>query len=119
MSDAVIFANWDAARRLLQRGAKTTLWQAAGLGRLDLVESHYQVEQPSPEAVTSAFWTACMAGQQSTAAFLLEHGAELNWIGYDDKTGLDAAMESQAAGLVEWLRGQGGQTAAELASIDE
>jgi lipopolysaccharide heptosyltransferase II len=31
MSDAVIFAQWNCARRLLERGAKTTLTQAAAL----------------------------------------------------------------------------------------
>jgi ankyrin repeat protein len=30
MSDAVIFAQWNAARRLLDRGAKTTLTESAG-----------------------------------------------------------------------------------------
>jgi ankyrin repeat protein len=29
MSDAVVFAQWRAARRLLERGATTTIWQAA------------------------------------------------------------------------------------------
>ncbi len=37
MSDAVVFAQWKAARRLLERGAKTTFWQAAGLGLLGRV----------------------------------------------------------------------------------
>ncbi|HJW96393.1 MAG TPA: ankyrin repeat domain-containing protein, partial [Thermoanaerobaculia bacterium] len=31
MSDAVVFAQWNAARRLLERGAATTFWQAAAL----------------------------------------------------------------------------------------
>src|SRR5262249_7066711 len=35
MSDATIFAQWNAARRLLERGAKTTLGQASTLGLLD------------------------------------------------------------------------------------
>ena len=37
MSDAVVFAQWRAARRLLERGATTTIWQAAALGLLDRV----------------------------------------------------------------------------------
>jgi ankyrin repeat protein len=31
MSDAVVLAQWHAARRLLERGAQTTIWQAAAL----------------------------------------------------------------------------------------
>ncbi len=37
MSDAVVFAQWRAARRLLERGASITIWQAAALGLLDRV----------------------------------------------------------------------------------
>ena len=40
MSDGVVFAQWRAARRLLERGARTTLWQAAALGLLDSVRGH-------------------------------------------------------------------------------
>src|SRR5215208_3939356 len=32
MADAVAFGQWNAARRLLERGAWTNLWQAAALG---------------------------------------------------------------------------------------
>src|SRR5215510_6844121 len=31
LSDAVIFANWNAARRLVERGARVEWWQAAAL----------------------------------------------------------------------------------------
>ena len=37
MADAVAFGQWAAARRLLERGARTNLWQAAALGLLDHV----------------------------------------------------------------------------------
>ena len=46
MSDAVIFAQWHAARRLLARGAKTTLTQAAALGVDDRVRE-LCVERPT------------------------------------------------------------------------
>ncbi len=39
MSDAVIFAQWNAARRLMERGAQTTIWQAGALGLLDRVRA--------------------------------------------------------------------------------
>ena len=37
IADAVAFGQWKAARRLLERGARTNLWQAAALGLLDRV----------------------------------------------------------------------------------
>ena len=108
MSDAVVFAQWDAAHRLLERGARTTFWQASGLGLLDRVKELY-AEPPtlSGDQITSAFWHACHGGQQQTAEYLLELGADLNWIGYDKKTPLMVARESGNQELIAWLRSQG------------
>ena len=36
-------------------------------------------------------------------------GADLNWVGYDKLSPLDAANRSGAAALVQWLRGPGRQ----------
>lgn len=111
MSDAVIFAQWNAARRLLERGARTTLTQAAALGLQDRVEASFADEAHATDAVTAAFWHACRGGQRATAAYLLDRGAELNWVGWDHKTPLDAALQSADEALVAWLRTRGGVTA--------
>jgi ankyrin repeat protein len=103
MSDAVVFAQWNAARRLLERGAKTTYWQAAALGLLDEVRS-YSLSQ---DDVTNGFWNACRGGHRNVAEYLLSRGADPNWIGHDDKTPLQVAEESGNRELVEWLREQG------------
>jgi uncharacterized protein len=108
MSDAVVFAQWNAARRLLERGAKTTLWQSAALGQLDRVREHFtESSAPTPQDVTNAFWNACRGGQRDVAEFLLKNGADPNWIGHDKKTPLQIAQESGADELVTWLRSQG------------
>ena len=115
MADAVVFAQWRAARRLLARGAATTLWQAAALGLLDRVREYCSTEPPPPlEQVTNAFWNACRGGQQATAEYLLDRGAEPNWVGHDHKTPFDVAQESRDDDLSQWLRAQGGRPAAEL-----
>jgi hypothetical protein len=104
MSDAVVFAQWRAARRLLERGATTTVWQAAALGLLDSVKHHVSTEPPPPlDQITNALWHACRGGQRAVAEYLLEHGANPHWVGHERKTPLDAARESGAAELVEWL----------------
>ena len=41
LADAVAFAQWNAARRLIERGAEATLWQAAALGLMERVAGHY------------------------------------------------------------------------------
>ena len=108
MSDAVVFAQWSAARRLLERGATTTLWQAAALGLLDSVQQHLSTDpRPSSEQITNALWHAARGGQLAVAEHLVEQGADLNWIGHDRKTPLDAARDSGVTELVEWLEGRG------------
>lgn len=115
MSDAVVFGQWRAARRLLDRGATTTIWQAAALGLLDRVQDCCAVEPaPAPGEITNAFWNACRGGQASTAEYLLGQGADLNWIGHDGKTPCDAAQSCGNESLIQWLRSRGAKRAEEL-----
>jgi ankyrin repeat protein len=100
MSDAVVFAQWNAARRLLERGARTTIWQSAALGLIDRVREH---AAPSQQELTNALWHACRGGRRETAQYLLEHGADPHWIGHDHKTPLQVAHESGDEELVRWL----------------
>src|SRR5581483_7124382 len=71
MSDAVVFANYNAARRLVERGAQTTIWQAAALGFL--IESRNTLQQrlrqmsgklrepfgTPAEAANNRLWNTC------------------------------------------------------------
>jgi ankyrin repeat protein len=119
MSDAVAFGQWRAARRLVERGARTTLWQAAGLGLMDRVEENFTlVPPPTPDEITNAFWCACHGGQLAAAEYLLGRGADLNWIGHDGYSPLDAANRSSASELVQWLRSQGAKSAKDQPSGD-
>src|SRR5579871_6714192 len=95
MANAVIYAQWNAARRLLARGARTTLWQAAALGVVNHVAEYCAADlPPTADEITNAFWHACHGGQRHTAEYLLARGANLNWIGYDEHTPLQAAQDS-------------------------
>jgi uncharacterized protein len=115
MSDAVVFAQWRAARRLLERGATTTIWQAAALGLVDRVRDLCATEPPpSRETITNAFWHACRGGQQATAAYLFDRGADVNWVGHDRKTPYDAARESGDNTLMQWLQSHGARRAADV-----
>jgi hypothetical protein len=116
ISDAAAFGQWQAARRLLERGAQTSFWESATLGLLDRVERAFAAEPPpAAEEVTAALWGACHGGQRTTAAYLLDRGADVTWIGWDDLTALDAAERSGAADVVAWLEGLGAPRAADLA----
>jgi uncharacterized protein len=115
LADACGFGNWAAARRLVQRGARTRLSEAAALGLLDRVEAVLaEGSRPDPQLVTQAFWSACHGGQRGTAEYLLERGADLNWIGWDKKTPLDVVDETAAPDLAAWLRARGAKHGNEL-----
>ncbi len=111
MADAVAFGQWNAARRLLERGALTTLWQAAALGLMPQVRHYFAGDPPPAEAITNAFWCACHGGQREAAEYLLGFGADINWIGYNGLTPLDAATRSHAGELADWLRSHGAKPA--------
>jgi ankyrin repeat protein len=119
LADAAAFGQWRAAHRLVERGANTSLWQAAALGYLDRVQGHLSGAplQPwfasgprpndPPDEVTHAFWCACHGGQQEVAELLLDRGADINWSGYDNLTPLGAARRAGADALVAWLINRG------------
>jgi ankyrin repeat protein len=127
IADAAAFGQWKAAQRLVERGAKTSLWQAAALGLLDRVQKHFADPLPpwpfgpaypggdSPDEVTHAFWCACHGGQQQAAEYLFNRGANINWIGYDKLTPLGAARRTGANALAAWLIHRGAKSTEELA----
>jgi uncharacterized protein len=115
LDDAVAFGQWNAARLLVESGAKTKLWNEAALGLMDCVKERFAGNPlPTQIEITEAFWLASHGGQQRVAKYLLLQGADLNWIGYDDLTPLDSALRSNAEELIEWLRGLGAKSASEL-----
>jgi len=115
LADAVGFGQWNAARRLVERGATTRLKDAAALGLIDRVEAHFANDPPpTAEQITGALWSACHGKQRSAAEYLLDRGANMNWIGWDDLTPLDVALQSDADELAQWLRSKGAKRADEL-----
>ena len=105
IADAVAFGQWNAARRLLERGAATNLWQAAALGLTDRVhEQLARTPPPTQDDLDNALWCAAHGSQHDTAALLLDRGADPAWVGHDDLTAAAAAERSGAHALAAWLR---------------
>jgi ankyrin repeat protein len=100
LSDAVAFGQWNAARRLVERGAVASLWEAAALGMMDRVR---EFPQPTQHELNNACWCACHGGQRETTEYLLGKGADLHWVGHDGLTPIEAAKRSKADELVAWL----------------
>jgi hypothetical protein len=124
LADARGFGQWKAAHRLVERGARTTLKDAATLGLMERLAGFFAgPTRPAPDDVTRAFWGACHGGQLAAAQFLLAQGADRNWVGHDGMTALDVAQHRSAAELVgkdhaqelvAWLRAHGARPAREM-----
>jgi uncharacterized protein len=71
-------------------------------------------EKPPAHDITDALWCACHGGQQAAAECLLDRGGDINWIGFDKLTPLDAAHRSGAQDLAEWLTKKGALTASSV-----
>jgi len=116
LDNAVGYGCWNVARLLVERGARVdNLWVAAAVGQVDrlreLVASRPERDR---DALSQAFWHACNAGQRRAAEFLLEEGANLNWVpDYANGTPLDAAQQlgTQHQNVIDWLRERGAHTA--------
>jgi hypothetical protein len=116
LENAVGYGCWNVAHLLAERGARVeNLWVAAALGMVDRLRELVSAKpEPDTDALSQAFWHACNAGKRRAAEFLLDAGADLNWIpDYAQGTPLDAAQQTgtQQQNVVTWLREQGAQSA--------
>lgn len=115
LRDATAFGQWSAARRLVERGARTTSFDAAALGLVDRLEADFALGRPAEEELDDAFWAACHGGQRQTAEYLLARGPDLGFIpGWEELTPLDAAARSGATDVLRWLRAHRARSAVEL-----
>jgi uncharacterized protein len=116
IADAAAFGGYRAGQRLVDRGARTNIYQAASFGLIDRVRDDL-LGDPAPDAeqITTSFWAACRYGHDGIAAMLLEAGADINWVGWTNETPLDLARQVGAGDhLVEWLLARGARGAAEI-----
>jgi ankyrin repeat protein len=115
LSDATAFGQWGAAYRLIELGAKPSLFDMAALDLVNDLETSFAVRLPSEAQLNDLFWGACHGGRIKAAQFLFDHNPTINRVpGWENLTPLDVAIRSNANELVEWLRGQGGKTFKEL-----
>lgn len=115
LADARAFGQRNAARRLVERGARVGLADAATLGLLDRLRGLLAADPPPrPADISRAFWGACHGGQLPAAQILLARGAEVNWIpDWEPRTPLDAARRAGAEDLAAWLLDHGATPAGE------
>ena len=109
LSSAVGYGQWQAERRLVERGAQTVLWHEAALGMMPAMMHRFEAgPAPQAETLSGAFWNACHGGQLAAAQYLLEHGADLNWAApWSGRTPLDIAEHTGRSNVVTWLLEKG------------
>jgi uncharacterized protein len=106
LENAVAYGQWNAARRLVERGAAVTFRQAAALGLMDVVVEY--ADTAAKDELSMAFWYACHGGRLEPAEYLLARGADRDWVApWDRLTPLGAAERSEATAVAAWLRAQG------------
>jgi uncharacterized protein len=102
LSDAVVFAQWNAARLLVAQGATMTIWQAAALGEMSVLNR--LISESFEGDLTNACWHACRAGQLEATQALVANGADIDWLGYDGLTSRRAGVDSGNETLATWLQ---------------
>jgi hypothetical protein len=99
---ALGYGQWAALRRLAERGAELTLGQAAALGLMPQVRELSDVDDT--EDLSVALWNACRAGQLDAARYLLERGADVNWVApWSGETAQAVARKENRPEIVAWL----------------
>ena len=128
LTDAVVFAQWDAAQRLVNRGAAMDVWHAAAMGDLGTVKTMFDAEGnlrrdslrlPNTKDwddrtfIDGAFWMACRR-HLATAQYLWKRGADINAVLYTGETPLDVASNAGETDIETWLLGLGAKSATDL-----
>lgn len=61
MADARAFKRWKAAHRLVERGARMTLFDAAALGVMSRISPYFRGDAPpTNDEINGAFWLPAM-----------------------------------------------------------
>lgn len=116
LGDATAFAQWNAARTLVARGALAGVVDLAALGMTGEVLAIIEDSDPLPaDEINQAFWSACHGNQVGTAQALAEMGAQIDWLpGWENATPLDIAARAGAHDVIQWLHSQRARTCDQL-----
>lgn len=82
---------------------------------MDRVEAALAGDRPpTRDELTHALWSACAGDQLPAVRYLVERGADINWVGWDDLTPLESAERAHAHNVTSWLRAHGAKRATEI-----
>jgi hypothetical protein len=88
-------------------------FHVAALGSMSRLEAYFAADQPpTSHHLSEAFYQACESDQPQAAKYLLDRGADINWIAPSGEgivgscskaEGQRSALDRPPEGLVEWL----------------
>ncbi len=96
----------EAAEFLATHGARLDLVGAAGIGRLDVVESFFE-QGVTKEQAEEALLYACGYGQREVVEFLLDHGVDIQAADNAKQTALHWALFTPQLSIIELLLRRG------------
>ena len=101
---ALGYGQWEALRRLYERGARQTLGTAAGLGLLPVVRELAKSAMDNPDELAVALWNAARGGHLPTVRYLVELGADRSWVApWSGETAVEAARHEHRDEVVAYL----------------
>lgn len=117
LDDAIVFAQYAAAHRLVAHGATTSFWHDAPLGDATRVRAALASDAASDavaaidaEEITNAAWHAARAARLATLELLVDAGADLTAVLWEDRTILDAGVVGGDDAVVRFLRERGARS---------
>lgn len=109
VQSALGYGQWQAVRRLHERGATVRLAHLVVLGLTDKVLAALDMDHPQDE-LDACLWNACRRGDAVLARVLIDHGADVDWHApWSNETPVDIARSARQDHLLPWLATQAGQ----------
>lgn len=106
IQSALGYGQWNAVRRLSERGATITVGVLVILGMIDEVTDTLATTEPSRDDLGILLWNACRVGDVVLARLLVERGADLAWQApWSGETPVDIARARRHDHLLPLLAG--------------
>jgi uncharacterized protein len=106
IQSAIGYGQWQAVRRLHERGAVTPLAGLAILGLADQVAERLSQKEADRDELSLVLWSTCRVGDVVIARMLVDRGADVAWRApWDGQTPVDIARSARQEHLLPWLEG--------------
>ena len=104
IQSAIGYGQWQAVRRLHERGAVTPMAGLVIMGLADQVAELLDQTEAGRDQLSPVLWTACRVGDIVIARMLLDRGADIAWRApWSGETPADIARSAGQDHLHTWL----------------